>query len=292
MKIKSLLLLCLLPATSLINAHAIIFDLNGVLMYLSRSTALSKIGVTKFLQYSMTIDLFNAQKEVFKFLHSIKPITNTHPGWYSDSEQLPQIINDWHKGKLRSHDIKLLIKEHADTYYQEDDERKQVTLALTGILFTPQTLASAMMPCTEGIELVRLCKLLGHKTYLLSNLDTETYEYLKEKYPWFWQLFDGIIISGVVECAKPDPKIYKLTLEQFDIDPNDAVFIDDISHNVRSAEELGIFGIVCKQHRVCIEKMPYITYVRDVLKLWWEAQFYKKYFALKKVIASLQHENN
>ncbi len=284
MNIKILLLLCL--TANQINAHAIIFDLHGVLMYSSKCAFLNQIGIPTLLQYSLIANSQNIEQEFFDFLHRIKPITDAHPGWHTEKRQLPQIMNDWLKGTLRSQDIKLLIHEHADTYYQ-DVERKQMAITLTDMIFTPHTLANNTTVCTQAVALVRLCKMLGHKTYVLSNLDPETYVCLQERYPWLWELFDGIIISGTVGCIKPDPKIYTLALEQFDIDPLDALFIDDICHNVRSAEQLGIFGIVCKQCRVGCDKVPYIKCVKDMIKMWWDAQFYKKYFALKKALATL-----
>ena len=284
MKTKILLLLCL--TANQINAHAIIFDLHGVLMYSSKCALLSQIGIPALLKYSFTADLQNIEQEFFDFLHSIKPITDAYPGWHTENRPLPQIMNDWLKGSLRSQDIKLLIQEHADTYYQ-DAEHKQMAIALANILFTPHTLANNTVLCTQAIALVRLCKMLDHNTYILSNLDPETYACLQEMYPWFWKLFDGVITSGAVGYIRPDPKIYKLALEQFDIDPHDALFIDDICHNVRSAEALGIEGIVCKQCHVGYDTVPYIKCVKDMIKMWWDAQFYKRYFAAKKALAHL-----
>ncbi|MGA9719726.1 MAG: HAD-IA family hydrolase, partial [Acidobacteriaceae bacterium] len=43
--------------------------------------------------------------------------------------------------------------------------------------------------------------------------------------------------------AKPDPAIYRHTLEKLGVTPGEAMFIDDISANITAARTLGIDGI-------------------------------------------------
>eukprot|EP00106_Octopus_bimaculoides_P000117 XP_014767559.1 PREDICTED: acyl-CoA dehydrogenase family member 10-like [Octopus bimaculoides] len=51
---------------------------------------------------------------------------------------------------------------------------------------------------------------------------------------------DKIIESAVVKCRKPDPRIYEMCLKQLRMRPQQAVFLDDIGTNLKSAKELGI----------------------------------------------------
>ena len=39
---------------------------------------------------------------------------------------------------------------------------------------------------------------------------------------------------------KPEERIYKLTLEKLDVDPQNCVFLDDLGMNLKPAKELGI----------------------------------------------------
>jgi FMN phosphatase YigB (HAD superfamily) len=44
--------------------------------------------------------------------------------------------------------------------------------------------------------------------------------------------------------AKPDPAIYKLTLDRLETKPEETLFIDDKQPNIDAAHALGIVGIL------------------------------------------------
>ena len=56
----------------------------------------------------------------------------------------------------------------------------------------------------------------------------------------FLPLFDGGIFSCRVHMIKPDPAIYKLLCDTYDLDPAQCVFIDDSRKNVDAARAFGI----------------------------------------------------
>ena len=55
--------------------------------------------------------------------------------------------------------------------------------------------------------------------------------------------FDVYVNSALVGLRKPDPAIFHLTLERLDVEPQQAVFLDDMLRNVDSARELGIHTV-------------------------------------------------
>ena len=55
--------------------------------------------------------------------------------------------------------------------------------------------------------------------------------------------FDVMVISAEERLMKPDPAIYRLTLERLGVRPEEAVFVDDREENVQAARALGIHGI-------------------------------------------------
>jgi putative hydrolase of the HAD superfamily len=55
--------------------------------------------------------------------------------------------------------------------------------------------------------------------------------------------FDVFIESAVTGIRKPDPRIYHLACDQLAIAPRDAVFLDDIGSNLKSARALGMTTI-------------------------------------------------
>lgn len=59
----------------------------------------------------------------------------------------------------------------------------------------------------------------------------------------FADVFDAIIISAEVGAAKPSEKIYRVALEQLQVKPKEAVFVDDFIENIEACEKLGMRGI-------------------------------------------------
>ncbi len=56
-------------------------------------------------------------------------------------------------------------------------------------------------------------------------------------------LFDLIVTSAEEGIQKPDPRIFRITLERLGITASEAVFIDDTEENVEAARVMGIHGI-------------------------------------------------
>lgn len=56
--------------------------------------------------------------------------------------------------------------------------------------------------------------------------------------------FDSVILSNEVGLLKPDPGIYKLSLQQLKVAPHNALFIDDVDPNIAGAEAVGIKGLL------------------------------------------------
>jgi putative hydrolase of the HAD superfamily len=57
------------------------------------------------------------------------------------------------------------------------------------------------------------------------------------------EIFDAVIDSAFVGTRKPEPEIYRLTLEALGVDAAAAVLIDDIEENCRAARELGMRAV-------------------------------------------------
>ena len=74
--------------------------------------------------------------------------------------------------------------------------------------------------------------------YALSNWSAETYPEARARYD-FLSWFRGILISGEVGLAKPDPAIFRLACERFGLEPNTTLFVDDSEPNVEAARDLG-----------------------------------------------------
>jgi HAD superfamily hydrolase (TIGR01509 family) len=81
-----------------------------------------------------------------------------------------------------------------------------------------------------------------YKVGLLSNAWDDLRQTMRER----WNmavLFDDLVISAEVGFAKPDPRIYRLALERLNVQPAEAVFIDDMLINVEAARQQGLSAI-------------------------------------------------
>ncbi|QUX30199.1 HAD family phosphatase [Nocardiopsis akebiae] len=94
-------------------------------------------------------------------------------------------------------------------------------------------------PVHDMYEALREARTAGAVTALLSNSWGNCYP--REH---FEATFDEVVISGEVGMRKPEHRIYLHTCERIGLRPEDCVFIDDLEHNVRTAEELGMTGIL------------------------------------------------
>lgn len=85
----------------------------------------------------------------------------------------------------------------------------------------------------------------GYGLYGLTNWSAETFSLIRNEYPIF-RLLDGIVVSGEEKINKPDPRIYRILLGRYGLNPEECLFIDDNPVNVAAGEALGIRGIVFK----------------------------------------------
>lgn len=85
----------------------------------------------------------------------------------------------------------------------------------------------------------------GYGLYGLTNWSAETFCLIRNEYPIF-RLLDGIVVSGEEKINKPDPRIYRILLGRYGLNPEECLFIDDNPVNISAGEALGIRGIVFK----------------------------------------------
>ena len=85
-------------------------------------------------------------------------------------------------------------------------------------------------------------KARGYKLYGLSNWCSTIYRVMKE-YKIF-NLLDGFVVSSDYQVVKPDPAIYRILLDKYDLKAEECVFADDRADNVEAAQQIGMQAIV------------------------------------------------
>ncbi|MCO6449421.1 MAG: HAD family phosphatase [Caldilineales bacterium] len=82
----------------------------------------------------------------------------------------------------------------------------------------------------------------GYKIGILSNAWSEARATFASKFG-LDQEVDLMVISAEEGIAKPDAEIYQRTLDRLGVNPNQAIFIDDLPENIRGAQVLGMHAI-------------------------------------------------
>lgn len=95
----------------------------------------------------------------------------------------------------------------------------------------------------KSVDLLKRLKRDGYGIYGLTNWSAETIPLVYSKYDFF-QLFDGIVVSGEEKVIKPDPGIYSILLKRYFLTVENTVFIDDNSANIETAKRLGFQTIL------------------------------------------------
>jgi len=110
----------------------------------------------------------------------------------------------------------------------------------------------------ETVEVLRRIHDSGdYRLVALTNWSAETFPIALERYD-FLQLFEGILVSGQENMKKPDPRIYNLLVDRFEIDAPRAVFTDDNPKNAAAASSAGMQHIhfqSAEQLRQDLEKL-------------------------------------
>ncbi|WP_278234483.1 HAD family phosphatase [Isoptericola sp. AK164] len=102
------------------------------------------------------------------------------------------------------------------------------------------TLAAGPVP--GSAELVAELHATGVPLYGLTNWAADTFDAAEPAAPAIGLLRD-VLVSGRVGLAKPDPAIFRLAAERFDVAPARTVFVDDTLRNVRAAREVGFHAV-------------------------------------------------
>lgn len=93
-----------------------------------------------------------------------------------------------------------------------------------------------------AVPLIRSLKSSAYKVYILSNYGKTAFSYAKRDFK-FLDYVDGGVISYQVKKTKPEPEIYETLINNYKINPSNAVFLDDRLENIEAAKQFGIHTI-------------------------------------------------
>lgn len=95
----------------------------------------------------------------------------------------------------------------------------------------------------QNVEVLRKLEQSEYELFGLTNWSAETFPYALENYDFF-NVFKGkIVVSGTERLIKPDPKIWEVLLERYQLEPEESVFVDDNPKNIEVAEQMGFVTV-------------------------------------------------
>jgi putative hydrolase of the HAD superfamily len=92
---------------------------------------------------------------------------------------------------------------------------------------------------TEMAAWMDALKARGLRIGLLSNMPREQWARLQAGLEWL-ALCDAVTVSFEVQTAKPDAAMYRHCLDGLGLAPEEVVYVEDRSENIRAAEAIGM----------------------------------------------------
>jgi putative hydrolase of the HAD superfamily len=95
-------------------------------------------------------------------------------------------------------------------------------------------------------ETVDIIASLSNRYHLgiLSNTNELHFNFLQERYPQVFSLFDQMFLSYKVHLRKPEHGIFEHVIKHYNIYPSEIFFSDDLVKNVFAAQKTGIKAYV------------------------------------------------
>ena len=93
-------------------------------------------------------------------------------------------------------------------------------------------------PVEGSLEIVSDLAARGVPLFAITNFGAEFWDMFRPTQPIF-DLFGDIVVSGVEKMVKPDPAIYAMALQRFNLNSGEALFVDDNIDNIISARTNG-----------------------------------------------------
>jgi 2-haloacid dehalogenase len=111
----------------------------------------------------------------------------------------------------------------------------------------------------ENVAALKALAKTEFELFGLTNWSAETFPYALANYDFFEHFGGKIVVSGEEKLIKPDPKIWQVLIERYNILPEESIFIDDNAKNIEVAKKLGFHTIHCVPNINLLEEIEKIT---------------------------------
>lgn len=108
-----------------------------------------------------------------------------------------------------------------------------------------------VIPLKDNVAYIKDLKRFGYKVYILSNIPEDDTKYLRSC--GVFDNIDGGVFSYEYKKIKPDPEIFNILLEKYNLKASECLFLDDRKDNVVTASNLGFETIEVKDSSKVID---------------------------------------
>jgi putative hydrolase of the HAD superfamily len=105
------------------------------------------------------------------------------------------------------------------------------------------------------VEALRCCRTRLKTGLLTNNFIRDDGNQATGGYAEVLDLFDAVVQSSLAGCRKPDPHFYRIACDMLEIEPRQAVFLDDLGVNLKPARQMGMTTIKVVDHDVAIAEL-------------------------------------
>lgn len=117
-----------------------------------------------------------------------------------------------------------------------------------------ELLFQGLSPNQEMIDLMFELRDAGHRMALLTNNVREWSPRWRTMAP-IDEIFELVVDSAFVDCRKPEPEIYKITLNRLGLQASQCIFIDDMEINCEGAAAVGLHPVHFRDNRQAIAEI-------------------------------------
>lgn len=160
---------------------------------------------------------------------------------YIHLPQMPRFWEDYDRGVVSFDEV----VESVANYNNSSCELAEINIRRSIV-------TQEVIPSTAA--LIAKLRDAGLRLYVLSNMSREFIDFLRQQ-P-VYGLFDGEVVSCEEGVIKPEPEIYKLLIERYNLNPSETLFVDDRKANIEAAEAQGWQGYLfttAKSEECCEE---------------------------------------
>lgn len=166
-------------------------------------------------------------------------------------------INAW--AKLERNEIDIV--EFNDLFFSESSSLGHGIYGIEVIKLLQGQLRPEMIKALKAIQgnLVQAC-LTNNIVSPETTLSDENVS-IAGKNDEVMSLFDFVIASSEQNVRKPDPAFYHLALKEAKVDPEEAVFLDDLGINLKPAKTLGMHTIKVVNSQDALKELNSLLFI-------------------------------